>query len=100
MDARRWLRNNNYEEIAEIIDEIMSEWSKTGKGTRRNWWDVLAGRLNGDHCIIAGRKIPILRAAQIRSGRTISPHAICKNENEQIPQKMRPGRWKEKYSNP
>ena len=36
--ARKWLRDNNYNDIADMIDELIDEWNKTGKGTRRNWW--------------------------------------------------------------
>lgn len=97
MEARKWLRANGYDDVADLIDEIMKEWRASGNCTRRNWWDVLAGRANGEPCITAGRKLPILRAAQIRRGRPITPNAICRNENENVPPVLTPGRWRLKY---
>jgi|SRR5579859_2724242 len=93
MDARKWLLANGYFEEATLIDEIMADWRKSGNRTRRNWWDKLAGRATGEPCIVADRKIPVLRAAQIRQGKTITANAICKNENEEIPTKRNTGRW-------
>ena len=29
--VRKWLRENNYEDVADLIDEIMEEWNKSGK---------------------------------------------------------------------
>jgi hypothetical protein len=95
MDARKWLRANGYIDEANLIDEIMAEWRKSGNGTRRNWWDKLAGRANGEACIVGDRKIPVLRAAQIRQGKTVTANAICNNENEEIPPKRSTGRWKQ-----
>ena len=31
MDARQWLRANGYDDIADMIDEIISEWQAAGK---------------------------------------------------------------------
>lgn len=97
MEARKWLRTNGYDDVADLIDEIVKEWRASGNGTRRNWWDVLAGRWNGQPCVTAGRKFPILRAAQIRQGRPITPNAICRNENENVPPLVKPSRWRLKY---
>ena len=84
---RSWLIENNYEDIALLIDEILEEWREEGKGTRRNWWDKLAGQKGGKPCTVSGREIPILKAAQIRQGKPITENAICRNENEVIPLK-------------
>lgn len=65
-DARVWLRENRHEDIADLIDEIMVEWKNAGKNTRRNWWDILAGDKDGNPRIVAGRKFPVLKEAQIR----------------------------------
>ena len=43
MTGRQWLRANGYDDIADLIDEVINEWRLAGNGTRRNWWDVLAG---------------------------------------------------------
>ncbi len=82
---RSWLFENNYKDIALIIDDILEEWKKEGKGTRRNWWDKLAGGKNGKPCIVSGREIPVLKAAQIRQKKPVTKNAICRNENETIP---------------
>lgn len=68
-NARLWLRRNGYEDIAATIDDIMLRWSQAGKGTRRNWWDVLAGSKKGGPRTIGSVTFPILRAAQIRQRR-------------------------------
>jgi len=94
MEAREWLRKNNYIDIADLIDEIMDEWRIADNHTRRNWWDKLAGRRNGKPCSVAGRELPILRAAQIRQGLPITDNALCHNENEIVPTKTSTGRWK------
>lgn len=67
--ARRWLRTHGYAEVANLIDEIESEWKAAGKTTRRNWWDVLAGDKKGRPCKVAGRVFPILVSAQKREKR-------------------------------
>lgn len=82
---RGWLLENNYEDVFKIIDEILTEWKKTGNKQRRNWWDVLAGDKNGKSRIISGREIPVLRAAQIRKEVKVTDNAICRNENESPP---------------
>lgn len=98
MEARKWLRANGYDSEADMIDEILKEWRANGNGTRRNWWDVLAGRANGQPCITAGRTFPILRAAQIRQGRPITENAICRNSSEEVPRIIVSGRWRDKKS--
>lgn len=82
---RHWLIENNYEDVAEIIDGIIDYWQKNGNGTRRNWWDKLAGGKNGVPLKVNGIEIPVLKAAQIRQGKPVTENAICRNENEIIP---------------
>lgn len=62
--ARDWLIENGYKDVAQLIDDIMLEWKKQGKKTRRNWWEKLCGDKNGKSKIVSGRKISVLRAAQ------------------------------------
>jgi hypothetical protein len=71
----------------------MNGWRAKGTKTRRNWWDVLAGCKDGNPRIIGGISFPVLSAAQIRNGMPVTVDAICRNENEKIPQKMTSGRW-------
>ena len=66
LSARKWLRENGYPEIAAQIDEIMQEWKSTGRGTRRNWWEILAGDKDGNPRTVEGREFPVLRVVRRR----------------------------------
>lgn len=90
---REWLRENDYKDIAELIEKVMSGWKSKGSKTRRNWWDVLAGHKKGTPRIIEGVTFPILKAAQIRKGWKVTDNAICRNEEEIIPDVVVNGRW-------
>jgi len=90
---RQWLLENNYEDVAEIIEKILMEWKRESKATRRTWWDVLAGDKNGNPRKIEGIELPVLRAAQIRQGKQITGNALCRNEEEKLPQTVRGNRW-------
>ena len=91
--ARVWLRENGYADIADLIDEIISEWEKTGNRTRRNWWDILSGDKHGRPRFVAGRRFPVLRAAQIRQGKPISKNAISRSGEEEKQKTWQPARW-------
>ncbi len=90
---RIWLRENNYADIADLIDGLIDEWSSQGKKTRRNWWEVLAGDKKGRSRIICGRVFPVLKAARIRQGLPDVSNSICRNENEEIPNIRETNRW-------
>lgn len=90
---RHWLRSNNYEDIADLIDEVLQEWASAGTGTRRNWWDVLAGRPGGAPISMAGREFPVLVAAQLRQGRPVTANAISRNNPEVFPPRQQTNRW-------
>lgn len=91
--AHSWLIQNGYEDIAEIIDEIMKEWRIKGNKTRRNWWEKLSGDKYGKPKKVAGREIPVLRAAQLRQGIPVTSNALCRNENEKHPEIFTNTRW-------
>jgi len=91
--TREWLIENDYEDVAELINQIMTKWKTNGKLTRRNWWDVLAGGKNGSPKIIEGIEFPVLKAAQIRQGKDITTNAICRNSNEIVPQPRANNKW-------
>ncbi len=93
MLARQWLRQNGYGDVASLIDEVIEEWKSQGKSTRRNWWGVLAGDINGNSRIVAGRKFPVLRAAQLRQGVDVTKNALCKNPMEEVPSVRVTRRW-------
>ncbi|MEL7655562.1 MAG: hypothetical protein AAGU75_06610 [Bacillota bacterium] len=92
--ARDWLAENGYPEIAEMIDEIQTEWKHTGKHTRRNWWDVLSGGKNGLPRVIYGRQFPVLQAAQLRQGKPITANALKMANEESAPDIIDNGRWR------
>lgn len=91
--AHSWLMKNGYEDIANLIDEIMKEWKLQGKKTRRNWWEKLCGDKNGNPTKVGKQEIPVLRAAQIRQGLPISKNALCRNEDEKPPEIITNTRW-------
>lgn len=82
---RHWLRTNGYVDVANMIDEVMAEWSAAGVTTRRNWWDVLAGDDKGAPRKVAGREFPVLAAAQRRQKRPVTANAIQRSKSEPLP---------------
>ena len=79
MTTRDWLRQNGYEDVVELLDEVMATLAARGSKERRNWWDILAGGKDGRPSVVAGREFPVLRVAQARQGKPITPNAICRN---------------------
>lgn len=93
MLARQWLRENDYGDVADLIDEIVDEWRSQGKHTRRNWWEILAGDAKGNPRVVAGHEFPILRAAQLRQGISPTGNALCRNQDEEVPPVRVTKRW-------
>jgi DNA adenine methylase len=71
-DARAWLCAHGHTDVAASIDEVHARWTREGKRTRRNWWDVLAGDRRGRPRRVAGVIFPVLAEAQKRQGRPIT----------------------------
>ncbi len=94
MDARTWLRDNDYHDIADMIDEVIAEWVAAGKKTRRNWWDILAGGKNGQPRTVGSRQFPVLAAAQRRQGKKVTKNALTQNRKECAPARVEQARWK------
>ncbi len=92
--ARQWLLENRYQDVAALIDEVTRQWKVEGKQTRRNWWQVLAGDAKGNPRVVAGRRFPVLRAAQLRMGMPVTSGAICRNPDEEVPPVTVTGRWR------
>jgi len=97
VSARKWLIQNDYADIAALIDIVMDGWKTKETKTRRNWWDVLAGGENGKPRTIEGVTFPVLKAAQIRKGVPITDNTICRNEAEEVPKVYVTGRWVNHY---
>lgn len=92
-DCRIWLRNNGYDDVAELIDRVMVDWRSRGVRTRRNWWNVLAGTKHGRSISVSGVSFPMLRAARIRAGYDPTPLDVCRNESELAPDIRIQMRW-------
>lgn len=93
MICRDWLRANSYEDVADLIDQATAKMAARASKQRRNWWDILSGVKDGHPCVVEGIKFPVLRVAQVRQGKPITPNAISRNPKE-LPPDVRPGRWK------
>ena len=96
MTCREWLGQNNYEDVLSLIDNAMAKMTARGSKQRRNWWEVLAGGVNGRPFQVEGIEFPILTAAQLHQGVQVTPNAICRNPNEQPPPPRKTGRWPRK----
>src|SRR5262249_42146314 len=52
--AREWLLASGYEDVNQTIEMIMRKWQQDGLGTRKDWWDKLAGTFTGAPCVVNG----------------------------------------------
>lgn len=93
MNCRDWLRQNGYEDVVALIDEVEIRLKKRGSKQRRNWWEVLAGNPGGKPHICEGLEFPVLRVAQIRQGLPVTPNAITRRLDESPPEMRTTGRW-------
>lgn len=90
----KWLHDNDYKEVVQLIEELMNRWKREGNKQRRNWWEVLAGGKNGVPKVINGVTFPVLKIAQLRMRKDVTPNAISKNKKEQLPPERVNNRWK------
>lgn len=93
MTCRDWLRTNGYEDIVELIDKAMAKMAARGSKQRRNWWDTLSGGANGEPFVREGIEFPVLRVAQVRQGKPITPNAISRSRKELPPDVRSTRRW-------
>ena len=93
MTCRDWLRANGYEDVADLIDQAMAKMAARGSKQRRNWWDILSGDAHGNPCVREGIEFPVLRTAQVRQGKPITPNAIRRNKDELPPDVRTTKRW-------
>ena len=92
-DARVWLRGNGYGDIADQIESVMQRWRAEGKRTRRNWWEILAGHIDGQPRVAGGVTFPVLHAARRRQGLPNVATALCRSPSEQAPPVRVSARW-------
>lgn len=92
-DARVWLREFGYPDIADAIDRIMADWRARGVATRRNWWDVLAGTREGRPISVSGTTFPVLVAARERKGYGPVDNAVRRSNSEIVPGPILQARW-------
>ena len=88
-----WCLENSYPDLVDLMDEADASIAAKGKKSRRNWWDTFAGGENGKPSVRKGIEFPVLRAAQIRQGKPITPNAICRNQDEEVPSVVATKRW-------
>lgn len=93
LDARTWLRANGYQDIAERIDRLMTTWKEHDKGTRRDWWLVLAGSPSGRPSRVGGKEWPMLAAFRKRQGYPVHADAIERGPHELAPSVFAQKRW-------
>jgi len=94
MTCRDWLRSNDYDDVVGLIDQAMAKMVARGSKQRRNWWDILSGVKDGKPCIVEGIEFPVLRIAQVRQGKPVTPNAISRNRKELPPDVLSTHRWK------
>lgn len=82
MTCRDWLSDNGYEDVVALIDKAIAKMIARGSKQRRNWWDILSGRAEGQPCVVEGIEFPVLRVAQIRQGKVVTPNAITRSPKE------------------
>jgi hypothetical protein len=94
MTCRDWLRTNGYEDVVDLIDQATAKMAARSSKQRRNWWDVLSGGDDGKPCVCEGIEFPVLRVAQVRQGKPVTPNAITRNRKELPPDVRMTDRWK------
>jgi hypothetical protein len=89
----QWLFDNGFPEVANNILALKALWRSQGNGTRRNWWDVLAGGFDGRPITIGGITFPVLAVAQRRQGMPVTKNAIRCGRGVRATQIVATGRW-------
>jgi hypothetical protein len=95
VNAREWLKENGYSDIADMINAYIAHIKSLGSGERRNYWDLLVGRKDGECCMNHGFKFPILESVRKARRPNWKPsiHAIKRNNSEVIPAPVIQKRW-------
>jgi hypothetical protein len=90
--ARQWLRENGYADIDAVIEKIIDDWKASGKKTRPNWWEMLAGDSQGRPRRLGEHEFSILKSVQIRQGLPVTPNAIQREEEKAASAQATPNR--------
>jgi hypothetical protein len=93
VNAKEWLQLNKYDDVLEQIARLEQRWKVSGKGTRKSWWEKLAGGKDGEACVVDGEVFPVLKAAQKREGKPITKNAISRRGEVPPPPKKPQARW-------
>jgi hypothetical protein len=96
MTCREWLLQNEYEDVFALTEKAIALIKAKSKKSRRDWWDTLAGGVDGKPSVREGIEFPVLRTAQIRQGKPITANAIWRGDNEQPPDVVATKRWARK----
>jgi hypothetical protein len=92
--ALKWLHDNGHDEILVQIKAVIAAKKASKKKTRRNWWDVLAGTLDGRPREDSGILFPILAAARRRKGWPVVPGELQKDGESPPPAIVDSARWR------
>ncbi len=92
-NIKKWLHDNNFDEIIDDINLVEKKWKEKGKHTRRNWWEVLAGCNNGNAKTIEGIKFPVFNSVREREGKEPIENAYDRDVNLKTPDKWYTNRW-------
>jgi hypothetical protein len=87
------LAQKNYADVLKQIQAVERGSKRKGTGTRRDWWEVLAGNQNGSSKTIEGRSFPVLSAARRRKGWPVTKECLCRDANEEAPSVVPQIRW-------
>ena|SRR5260221_13005728 len=91
--AKAWLADKHYTAVLRKIEAVESIWRGSGKKTRRNWWDILAGTSAGKRKVLYGIEFPIIAAARDRKGWPAVRGALCHGDGEEAPVIVAQARW-------
>ncbi len=98
IDAKTWLKVNGYLDVLRLIERFEAKEKAAGKGTRVDWFLVLAGTESGKARSRGGVTYPILKAMQRRAGYPVTAEAIQRGALEVAPPiRKQEGRWGKKF---
>lgn len=98
IDAKTWLKVNGYPDVLRLIARLEAKWAREGKGTRKDWFLVLAGTPNGRARTVDGTTFPMLAAFRRRQGYPVAAEALQRGPLEVAPPiRKQEGRWGKRF---